>query len=106
MTFELDATHRAIRDTARTFARQRVMPHAKAWDEEARFPSEVVPALAELGFLGINIPEQYGGSGLDTLAYSIIVEEISRADGSLGLTVASHNGLGSSHIARFASEPM
>jgi alkylation response protein AidB-like acyl-CoA dehydrogenase len=106
MTFELDATHRAIRDTARDFARQRIAPHAKAWDEEERFPSEIVPALAELGFLGINIPEQYGGTGLDTLAYSLIVEEISRADGSLGLTVASHNGLGSSHIARFASEAM
>jgi alkylation response protein AidB-like acyl-CoA dehydrogenase len=106
MTFVLDATHRAIRDTARSFARERVAPAAKAWDEEERFPSEIVPALAELGFLGINIPEQYGGSGLDTLAYSIIVEEIARGDGSLGLTVASHNGLGSSHIARFGSEAM
>jgi alkylation response protein AidB-like acyl-CoA dehydrogenase len=106
MTFELDATHRAIRDTARSFARQRIAPHAKAWDAEQRFPSEIIPGLAELGFLGINIPEQYGGSGLDTLAYSIIVEEVSRGDGSLGLTVASHNGLGSSHLARFASEAL
>src|ERR1700754_3764999 len=63
-----------------------------------------MPKLGKLGFLGIQIDPDYGGSGLDTLAYAIIVEEISRADGSLGLTVASHNGLGSSHIANFGSE--
>jgi alkylation response protein AidB-like acyl-CoA dehydrogenase len=104
MTLELDATHRAIRDTARAFAREQIAPRAKAWDAEERFPSEIVPELGKLGFLGINIPESYGGSQLDTLAYALIVEEISRADGALGLTVASHNGLGSSHIARFGSE--
>jgi len=104
MTFELDATHSAIRDTARAFARERIAPNARAWDAAQRFPSEIIPDLGALGFLGINIPERYGGAGLDTLAYAVIVEEISRADGSLGLTVASHNGLGSSHIARFASE--
>jgi alkylation response protein AidB-like acyl-CoA dehydrogenase len=104
MTFELDATHSAIQSTARAFARERIAPNARAWDEAQRFPSEIIPELGALGFLGINISEQYGGAGLDTLAYAVIVEEISRADGSLGLTVASHNGLGSSHIARFGSE--
>lgn len=104
MTLALDATHRAIRDTARAFARQHIAPHARAWDRDERFPSEIIPELGKLGFLGINIPEAYGGSQLDTLAYAIIVEEISRGDGSLGLTVASHNGLGSSHIVRFGSE--
>jgi alkylation response protein AidB-like acyl-CoA dehydrogenase len=103
---ELDSTHSAIRDTARAFARERIAPHAKAWDEEARFPSEIIPELGALGFLGINVPERYGGAQLDTLAYAIIVEEISRADGSLGLTVASHNGLGSMHIARFGNEAL
>jgi alkylation response protein AidB-like acyl-CoA dehydrogenase len=106
MTFELDATHRAIRDSARAFARERVAPHAKLWDQQERFPAELIPELGQLGFLGINIAERYGGSELDTLAYALIVEEISRADGALGLTVASHNGLGSSHIACFASESM
>ena len=101
---ELDATHRAIRDTARAFARDRIAPNAKAWDAEERFPSEIIPELGELGFLGINIPEGYGGSQLDALAYAIIVEEISRADGSLGLTIASHNGLGCSHLGRFGSD--
>ena len=104
MDFELDATHRAIRDTARELGRERIAPFAKAWDEAEHFPTELMPELGALGFLGINIDEQYGGSGLDTLAYALIVEEISRADGSIGLTVASHNGLGSGHLARFGSE--
>ena len=104
MTFELDATHSAIRDLARKFARERVAPFAKRWDEQAHFPIELMPELAELGFLGINVPERYGGSELDTLAYALIVEEIARADGALALTVASHNGLGSSHIARFGND--
>lgn len=103
---ELDATHRSIRDAARAFARERIAPQAKAWDAEERFPSEVVSELGDLGFLGINIPERYGGAELDTLAYAVIVEEISRADGSMGLTIASHNGLGSSHIVRFGSDEM
>ena len=84
MTFELDATHRAIRDTARSFAREQVAPRAKAWDEARQLPErDRAQARASSGFLGINIPEHYGGAGLDTLAYAISVEEIARADGSL-----------------------
>jgi alkylation response protein AidB-like acyl-CoA dehydrogenase len=104
MDFELSELHRTIRDTARDFAQREVAPHARAWDEEERFPSEIVPKLGELGFLGIRVPEKYGGAGLDTLAYAIIVEEIARADGSLALTIASHNGLGTSHVMTFGSE--
>jgi alkylation response protein AidB-like acyl-CoA dehydrogenase len=103
---ELDVTHRDIRDAARAFARERIAPHAKAWDEKEHFPIELMADLGKLGFLGIQIPERFGGAGLDTLAYALIVEEISRADGAMGLTVASHNGLGSSHIARFGSEAL
>ncbi len=106
MDFELSETHRSIRDTARDFATREVAPHAARWDKEERFPSEIIPKLGELGFLGIRIPEEYGGSGLDTLAYAIIVEEIARADGSLALTVASHNGLGSSHLFAFGSDAL
>ena len=106
MTFELDATHLAIRDAARAFAREQIAPHAKRWDADEHFPREIIPELGKLGFLGVNIPERYGGAELDTLSYAVIVEEISRADGALGLTVASHNGLGSSHIARFGSEEL
>ncbi len=104
MDFELSELHRSVRDTARGFAQREVAPHARAWDEEERFPHEIVPKLGELGFLGVRVPEEYGGAGLDTLAYAIIVEEIARADGSLALTVASHNGLGSSHIMSFGNE--
>jgi len=104
MDFELSETHRAIQTTAREFAQLEIAPQATAWDQREEFPHAIIPKLGKLGFLGINIDPDYGGSGLDTLAYAIIVEEISRADGSLGLTVASHNGLGSSHIAQFGSE--
>ncbi len=79
-------------------------PHARKWDEEERFPLEIVPRLAELGLLGIRIPEEYGGAGMDMLAYAVAVEECARVDGSLALTVASHNGLGTGHILAFGNE--
>lgn len=102
--FELPETYRLLRDNVRAFVEREVRPHAKQWDQEERFPSEIVPMLAELGLLGIRIPEEYGGSGLDMLAYAVAVEEIARVDGSLALTVASHNGLGTGHILSVGSE--
>jgi alkylation response protein AidB-like acyl-CoA dehydrogenase len=93
-----------LRQSVREFCEREVRPHAKKWDTEERFPSEIVPKLAELGLLGIRIPEEYGGSGMDTMAYAICVEECARVDGSLALTVASHNGLGTGHILAFGSE--
>jgi alkylation response protein AidB-like acyl-CoA dehydrogenase len=104
MDFELSDTHRAIQSSARQFAQLEIAPHAASWSEHEEFPCALMPKLGRLGFLGIQIDPAYGGSGLDTMSYAIIVEEISRADGSVGLTVASHNGLGSSHIARFGDE--
>jgi alkylation response protein AidB-like acyl-CoA dehydrogenase len=104
MDFELSETHQAIRASAREFAQSEVAPHADKWDEFEEFPEALIPKLGKLGFMGIQIDPAFGGSGLDTLAYALIVEEMSRADGSVGLTVASHNGLGSSHIARFGSD--
>jgi alkylation response protein AidB-like acyl-CoA dehydrogenase len=104
MELELPESHRLLRQTVRDFCNKEVAPFARAWDEEERFPSEIVPRLAALGLLGIRIPEEYGGSGLDTLAYAVVVEECARVDGSLALTVASHNGLGTSHILRAGSE--
>jgi alkylation response protein AidB-like acyl-CoA dehydrogenase len=102
--FELPEAHRLLRDTVRDFAEREVRPHARTWDKEERFPHEIVPKLAELGLLGIRIPEVYGGSGLDMLAYAVCVEEIARVDGSLALTVASHNGLGTGHILAAGNE--
>jgi alkylation response protein AidB-like acyl-CoA dehydrogenase len=104
MNFEPSEHHELLRKTVRDFARAEVLPRARKWDEEERFPKEIVPRLAELGLLGIRIPEEYGGSGMDMTSYAICVEEIARADGSLALTVASHNGLGTGHILAFGNE--
>ncbi len=104
MDFALSEHHELLRKTVREFARVEVLPHARKWDEEERFPKEIVPRLAELGLLGIRIPEEYGGSGMDMQSYAICVEEIARADGSLALTVASHNGLGTGHILSFGND--
>ncbi len=104
MDFSLSEHHELLRKTVRDFARTEVVPHAKKWDEEERFPKEIVPKLAALGLLGIRIPEEYGGAGMDVTSYAICVEELARADGSLALTVASHNGLGTGHILGFGSE--
>jgi alkylation response protein AidB-like acyl-CoA dehydrogenase len=104
MHFELSEQHQLLRRTVRDFAKAEVAPRARKWDEEERFPKEIIPKLAELGLLGIRIPEEYGGAGMDTTSYAICVEEIARVDGSLALTVASHNGLGTGHILAFGSE--
>ena len=93
-----------LRVTVRDFCEREVRPRAKIWDAEERFPREIIPKLAEIGLLGIQIPERYGGAGLDTLAYAICVEECAKVDGSLALTVASHNGLGTRHITEFGSD--
>src|SRR5439155_19421747 len=104
MDFELPETHRHLREAVRDFCEKEVRPHAIEWDKQERFPKEIVPKLAEMGLLGIRIPEEYGGAGMDTLAYAICVEEVARVDGSLALTVASHNGLGTGHVMTFGSE--
>jgi len=104
MDFEFAEHHRLLRQSVRDFTRVEVAPYARAWDEEERFPKEIVPKLAAMGLLGIRIPEEYGGSAMDTTSYAICVEEIARVDGSLALTVASHNGLGTGHILAFGSD--
>ncbi len=104
MNFDLPESHREIQRSVRDFCVRYVAPNAKQWDETEKFPHDVVPKLAELGLLGIRIPEGYGGSGLDTLAYAVIIEEIAKFDGSLALTVASHNGLGTGHILAFGND--
>jgi alkylation response protein AidB-like acyl-CoA dehydrogenase len=106
MDFEFAEHHRHLRTSVREFARAEIAPHAQRWDKEERFPKELVPKLAAMGLLGIRIPEEYGGSGLDTTAYAICVEEIARVDGSIALTVASHNGLGTGHVLSFGSEAL
>jgi alkylation response protein AidB-like acyl-CoA dehydrogenase len=104
MDFTVSEHHQLLRKTVREFARVEVAPYARVWDAEERFPKEIVPKLAAMGLLGIRIPEEYGGSGMDIAAYAICVEEIARVDGSLALTVASHNGLGTGHILIFGND--
>jgi alkylation response protein AidB-like acyl-CoA dehydrogenase len=98
LDFTVSEQHRLLRSSVREFCEREVRPHAREWDEAERFPLEIVPRLAELGLLGIRVPETYGGAGMDITAYAICVEECARVDGSLALTVASHNGLGLGHI--------
>ncbi|HTA91094.1 MAG TPA: acyl-CoA dehydrogenase family protein [Polyangiaceae bacterium] len=104
MDFDLPEQHQILRAQVRDFCEREVRPRAKQWDAEERFPHEIVAGLAQLGLLGIRIPEQYGGAGMDMLAYALCVEECARVDGSLALTVASHNGLGTGHVLRFGTE--
>ncbi len=104
MDLELPEELREIQRTVRELCLAEVKPHARRWDETGDFPWEVVRKLGPLGFLGVTVPEEYGGAGMGALALAVIVEEVARFDGSLALTVASHNGLGTGHILRFGSE--
>jgi alkylation response protein AidB-like acyl-CoA dehydrogenase len=104
MDFELSESHREIQRMVREFCLEQVKPRARRWDETGEFPRDTVRQLGELGLLGISVPEDLGGAGLDQLAVAVVVEEVARHDGSLALTVASHNGLGSSQIRYFGSE--
>src|SRR3954464_8819386 len=104
MNFDLSPEHELIRDTVRKFALERVAPLAGELDREQRFPYELVAEAAELGLMGIPIPEEYGGAGADTLSYAIAVEELTRIDSSFAITVAAHTSLGTMPILLFGSE--
>jgi alkylation response protein AidB-like acyl-CoA dehydrogenase len=104
MDLTLPESHRALQASLREFCEEHVKPYARQWDHEEKFPAEVVKALGELGALGILVTEEYGGAGMDSLAVAVAIEEIARYDGSLALTVASHNGLGTSHIRVFGND--
>jgi short-chain 2-methylacyl-CoA dehydrogenase len=104
VNFDLDAEHELIRDTVRRFALEEVAPVAEELDREKRFPYEIVAGLAELGVMGMTIPEEYGGGGTDTLSYAIAVEELTRIDSSVAITVAAHHSLGTLPIYYFGTE--
>jgi alkylation response protein AidB-like acyl-CoA dehydrogenase len=101
---QLNETHSMFRQMARDFARTRIAPIAAEIDRTAEFPEATVREMGELGFLGLTTPEAYGGVGADTTSYALVVEEISRACGSHGLTVAAHNSLGCWPIAAIGTE--
>jgi short/branched chain acyl-CoA dehydrogenase len=104
MDLDLSEEHELLRSTVRDFAESRVAPVAAELDRESRFPYEIVAELAELGLMGIPIPEEYGGAGADTLAYAIAIEELTRIDSSVAITVAAHTSLGTMPIYLFGSE--
>lgn len=103
---DLDLTpeHELVRRTVREFAQERVAPLAEELDRESRFPYELVDEMAELGLMGMTIPEEYGGGGTDTLSYAIAVEELTRVDSSVAITVAAHHSLGTLPIYYFGTD--
>jgi short-chain 2-methylacyl-CoA dehydrogenase len=104
MDLDLSDEHELLRETVRAFAVERVAPVAEELDGEHRFPYEIVAELAELGLMGIPIPEEYEGAGGDTLSYAIAIEELTRVDSSVAITVAAHTSLGSMPFLLFGSE--
>ena len=90
MDFELSPEQRETQALARDFAAAEIEPHAAEWDREHRFPKEVFGKLAELGLMGVCVPEEYGGAGADFLSYILVLEELSRADAGVGVTVGVH----------------
>jgi len=104
MDFSLTEDQREIQALAREFALAEIEPHAAAWDREHRFPRELYPKLAELGLMGVCLPEEYGGAGADFLSYILVLEELSRADAGVGATVAVHTSACTLPIFTFGTE--
>jgi alkylation response protein AidB-like acyl-CoA dehydrogenase len=102
--FAFTEDQQLLRDTVAEFARTEILPHVMDLDEKQEFPREIMAKAADLGLLGILFPEEYGGVALGYMEYAIAVEELSRVDGSVGISVAAHNGLCSNHIYRFGSD--
>jgi alkylation response protein AidB-like acyl-CoA dehydrogenase len=104
LNFELTSEQQLVRDTVREFAKSRIAPVAADLDREHRFPYELVAELAELGVMGMTVPEEYGGAGADTVSYAVAVEELTRIDSSVAITVAAHHSLGTLPIFYFGTE--
>ena len=104
MNFDLSQEQELVRRTVREFAESRIAPVAEELDREHRFPYDLVSELAELGLMGMTIPEEYGGGGADTVSYAIAVEELTRVDSSVAITVAAHHSLGTLPIYYFGNE--
>ena len=104
MDFELTEEHRLIRDTARDFATKEIAPKAAELDKSGRWPTEIVKRLGELGFLGVAIPEEYGGAGLDSVSYALVMEEVSAACASCGVIMSVNNSLFCDPIYKFGTD--
>jgi len=104
LNFDLPEEHELLRSTVREFAEQRIAPVAEELDREHRFPYDLIAELAELGLMGIPIPEEHGGGGGDTLSYAIAIEELTRIDSSIAITVAAHTSLGTMPILLYGTK--
>jgi alkylation response protein AidB-like acyl-CoA dehydrogenase len=100
---DLSENQTIIKNTIRDFAEKTIRPVIMEFDESQKFPLEIMKQLGELGFLGILVPEEYGGAGLSYIDFTIIIEELAKVDPSIALSVAAHNGLGTNHINRFGN---
>jgi len=104
MHFELTEEQQQVKMSVREFAESEIAPHVMEWDESQHFPVELQPKLAELGLMGVIFPEEYGGAAMGYVEYATIIEELSRVDGSVGISVAAHNSLCSNHIYKYGTE--
>src|ERR1044071_2310644 len=104
MDFEFTPDQELLRRSVREFAESELRPHVREWDEAQQFPRTLLPQLAELGLMGIQVPEEFGGAGRSAVDYCSCIEELARVDPSVSLTVAAHNGLGAAHIAMFGTD--
>ncbi|HXH13957.1 MAG TPA: acyl-CoA dehydrogenase [Alphaproteobacteria bacterium] len=104
MDFQLTDEQRMMQQMVKEFAENEIIPSAARWDESCEFPWETVRKLAELNLLGVVFPPSYGGAGLDYVTYALIIEELARADGSIGIIVASHTSLCANHIYSAGTE--
>ena len=104
MNFEISELTQQVAQTARDFAVQHIKPHVMEWDESQEFPVHIFKQMGDLGIMGAFVPEQYGGAGLSYFEYKAIIVEISKVDGSIGLSVAAHNSLCTGHILAFGNE--
>ncbi|MBL8207614.1 MAG: acyl-CoA dehydrogenase [Blastocatellia bacterium] len=104
MNFELTDEQQQVKRMVREFAEAELKPHVMEWDEIQYFPKELWPKLGELGLTGVIFPEEYGGAGMGYIEYATVIEELSRVDGSIGLSVAAHNSLCTNHIYQYGSK--
>jgi alkylation response protein AidB-like acyl-CoA dehydrogenase len=104
MNFQQSELTQQVAQTAKDFALQHIKPHLMEWDESQEFPLHIFKAMGKLGLMGVFVPEQYGGSGMGYFEYSVVIQEIAKVCGSIGLSLAAHNSLCTGHILAFGNE--
>lgn len=104
MSFELSDHQRLLRDSVAAFATAEIAPHVTTWDEAQHFPMTLLPRLADLGLMGIQFPDEYGGAAMSAVDYCVCIEALARVDPAIALSVAAHNGLAAAHLFMFGTD--